>query len=373
MNYRFIRLLFSCLLVAPIILSGISLAGDEQLIADIEALVSAGPDAPNSQWEAIRDRIEKNPSAVTKAAPAKIKAGNLDEKTLAAYIWALGFTRDSSCVDAIIEQARKTDSMLVRGNCWRALAEIGDHAAGAYLCSSFKEATDGETRYSILNLLAQMQYEPALEFSDEILKKDPEQYYWQSIFIFGKMGDKAVPFLLTKISAEDRNTRFNAINALGRWLIPAQAAQPLRERYWKEEDSEIRNLILSSLETVAPDFKSVESFSKEVVLKEKDEALQRFAKETIENLPEMSEGLKSFEAKKRSAPEDFQREYQRIFASFGLKGDYEVIAATASFEDEAKLKKLRERVLQRNSDESYYDFQKINRIIHSNRLLNTQK
>jgi hypothetical protein len=28
------------------------------------------------------------------------------------------------------------------------------------------------------------------------LQGDIKKYYWQSIFVFGKMGDKAVPFLL---------------------------------------------------------------------------------------------------------------------------------------------------------------------------------
>ena len=52
----------------------------------------------------------------------------------------------------------------------------------------------------------------------------------------------------------------------------------------------------------------------------------------------------------------------------GLEGSYEVLGASSTAQDERKLKALRERILQRNSDEAFYDHQKVNEIIVWNRL-----
>jgi len=221
--------------------------------------------------------------------------------------------------------------------------------------------------------LAQMQYEAALPRTGEILKLDPKEYYWQSIFIFGKMGDKAVPFLIEKINDPDRNVRVNAINVVGAWLLAKESAQPLRERFCKEKAPEMRLLILSALERVTDDPRKIKEFSKKILEKEKEESVRKYARETIDHFDnKLKEDLEAFRRKKRISPAVFAGQYDRIYKSAGKQGFYEIISAASSWEDEPKLKKLRERVLQRNSDECFYDYEKINDIIMFNRLMHNQ-
>ncbi|MCE5186641.1 MAG: HEAT repeat domain-containing protein [Planctomycetaceae bacterium] len=220
-----------------------------------------------------------------------------------------------------------------------------------------------------MNLLAEMQYEPALDKTGEILKSDFQEYYWKSIFIFGKMGDISVPFLLKRINDGDKNVRAHAINALGQWLIEPAAAAPLQEHYWAEKDMQIRGMILSSIERITPDLDELKKFFSEVVAKEKDKDLLTFAQETLNNLGQMSQAIKTFHDKKRVSAPEFQAEYQKLYDSAGKKGNTNILSQTSTPGDEPKLKLLRQRILQRNSDECFEDYQKINEIIMFNRFL----
>ena len=49
-----------------------------------------------------------------------------------------------------------------------------------------KKTKNEDEKYAILDFLAQMKYEPALEYTESVLKKDPKEFYWQNYFIFGK-------------------------------------------------------------------------------------------------------------------------------------------------------------------------------------------
>lgn len=345
---------------------------DPELMADIEKTASLGEDTPEELIESITRRIEAHPSVATRSLLPRLADAKASERQLAVYTWALGLARDPKSVDAIILLAGQTKSELVKGNCLRALATIGGQKSGEFLLSTLDKASDSD-RFDMLDLLAEMQYEAALPKMEEVLKKDPNEYYWQCIFVFGKMGDKAVPFLLKKVSDNDRNVRLNAIGILGQYLIPVEAVQALHDRYWKETDSEIRNIILSSLEVVTPDLNMIRKFSEEVIAKENDKQLVQFARETIENLKKMEEEVDSFRKAKRISAQEFQREYDQLYKSVGKTGDYKVLSVTSSLSDEPKLKKLRERILQRNSDESFYDYQEVNRTILLNRLLKKDK
>ncbi len=224
-------------------------------------------------------------------------------------------------------------------------------------------------RYNILNLLAQMQYEAALSKTEEILSKDSRESYLQSIFVFSKMGDKAVPFLLKKIDDKNLNVRINAINVLGQWLLALEAAGPLQDRFWTEKNAEVRSLILSSLERIFTDLAQMQKFYEQVIVQEKDEGLVKFARETIDNMGQMKTDLGTHAKKKQVSADAFQKDYIKLFRSVGKKGSYEALAVSSTVEDEPKLKALRERILQRDSDEAFYDYQKVNNIIMQNRLL----
>ncbi len=338
------------------------------ILKNIDKMASLGEEAESSLVKSVVDEIERNPKEITAAIIPRLKGKDLTEAQLATYIWVLGMTKDPGAVDAIIDIYQKSKSNLVQENCLGALANIGGKKSGDLIFSALESTKDKEIRYSILNLLGQIQYEKALPQTVEILKLDIKNYYWLNMLVFGKMGDKSVPFLLGKINDPDRNIRANAIYVLGQWLISVEAAQPMFEHYWTEKDSEICGIILSSLEIIAPDFSVMTRYFKEVVGKEKNEELLKLAQKTLDNMDNMKADVEKFMKKKKVSGEAFKKEYEDIFKSAGKEGEYEVLADSSSLKNEPELKTLRERILQRNSDEAFYDYKKINIIIIENRL-----
>jgi hypothetical protein len=344
-------------------------AETNDVVSQIDHWVSLGEKADNSLIGSIADGIKKNPSEALNSLLPKLQDKNLTEKQVAVYIWALGLTKDEGAVNTIMEVYQKRKVDLVRANCIRALATIGGKQAGDFLMSTLDATSNMEKRADILDLLGQMQYEAALPKTEEILRLDIKEYYWQSIFLFGKMGDQAVPFLLKKIKDKDRNIRANAINVLGQWLISPEAAKPLQKQFWMEKDIELRNMILSSLERTITDLSQMKTVFEQVVAKEKNKELVKFARETLDNIDKIKAEVMAFAKKKQVSAVSFKREYVQLFDSAGKKGSYEVLGASSTLQDESQLKALRERILQRNSDEAFYDYQKVNDIIMRNRMM----
>jgi hypothetical protein len=343
------------------------------VLSQIERMASLGEKAERSLGESIADGIEKNPAEVSRALVLKLKDKNLTEQQVGVYVWALGLTRDLKAATVIEALHKQSKSDWVKANCLRSLAMIGGKRAGEFLLSTLDATSDKKRRFDILNLLGQMQYESALPKTEEILKMDIKEYYWQSIFVFGKMGDKAVPFLLERIGHENRNIRANAINVLGQWLIPPEAAKSLQDRFWTEKDTELRSMILSSLERTITDFTKMKATFEQIAAKEKDKEILKFARETLGNMDQMKADVAAFAQKKQPSATSFQREYTQLFKSAGKKGSYEVLGVSSTGQDEPKLKALRERILQRDSDEAFYDYQKVNGIIMRNRLAHNSK
>jgi hypothetical protein len=348
-------------------------AETNDVLLQIERMASLGEKAERSLGESIADGIESNRVQISRALVAKLNDKNLTEQQRAVYIWALGLSRDANAMDVIISLHRANKSDLVRGNCLHALATIGGKQAGEFLLSILNTTTDKEKRFDILNLLGQMQYEAAMPKAEEVLKQDPKEFYWQSIFVFGKMGDKALPFLLERINNKDRNIRANAINVVGQWLISPEAAKPMQDQFWTERDAELRGMILSSLERTIPDFAQMKTVFEQVVAKEKDRETLKFAHETLGKMDQMRADVTAFAQKKQSSATSFEGEYKQLFRSAGKKGSYEVLGVSSTVQDELKLKVLRERILQRDSDEAFYDYQKVNDIMIRNRLAHSLK
>jgi HEAT repeat protein len=345
----------------------------EDLLSKIDTLASLGKKAQGSLYDAVAEGIEEYPAAVSKAMLAKLADDKVADEQRVVYVWALGLTKDQAATDALIALYRRSKSETVQHGCLGALGTVGGQRAGAFLLSILDTVPNKETRFELLNLLGQVQYEPALPKMEEILKQDARQFYWQPIFVFGKMGDKAVPVLLKRLNDKDRNVRINAISVLGQWLIPPEAAKPLEDQYRTEQDNEIRHLILSSLERTIADLERMKVFFEAVVAKENNAELKKFAGETVANVGRIKAKVVSEAVPKKGSPADFAQEYARLFKSAGHKGDYAVLAASSSAKDEPKLKALRERILQRNSDEAFYDYQKVNNIIIHNRFAESLK
>jgi len=361
----------SIIVVSCWIVAGSCLAEETQVddvLSKIEQAASGEREAASSIYDAVAEGIKKNPAEVSKRLLSRLQDKGLTERQLAVYVWALGLTNEQAATAPIIDLHRRSQSTLVKQNCLRALATIGGKEAEKYLLSVLDAITDSEMRFNILNLLGQMQCEAALPKMEEVLRKAPQKFYWQSIFVFGKMGDKAVPFLVQKVGNKDRNVRANAIIVLG-WLIAPEGAKPLQEQFWKEADAELRGVIMDSLLRIITDPIQVRSFCEEVVAKEKDENLVKRARRAIESVDHVKAAVASAAKAKHVSEDSFQREYAELYNSAGKKGDYKALAAASTIDDEPKLKALRERILQRDSDEAFYDYQKVNDIILLNRMI----
>jgi hypothetical protein len=362
-NIPFVAVM-GCLLLG--VSNTIFAAQTNDVLSDIETLAAPGDKIDHVL---VADSIKKDPAIVSSTLLPKLKDANATERQLAIYAWALGLTKDQATAGAIEELYRKSKSDLVKHNCLRALAKIGGKPAEAFLLSVLDAADNADKLFDILNLLGEMQCEAALPKADIILQRDPQEFYWQPIFVFGKMGDKAVPFLLKRINSKNRNVRVNTISILGQWLIPPEAAKPLQDQFWAEKDMELRHMILCSLEATIADLSQMKTVFEKVVAKEKDGKLVKYARETLGGLDETKAALAAFTQKKQDSAVSFKREYTEIFESGGKKGDYEILGNSSTIQDEPQLKALRERILQRDSDESFYDYQKVNKIIMRNRMI----
>ena len=339
----------------------------EALWAEIDRYAKMDDDSPMLA-EALREGIEQNSSKISQFILPKLKQPELPERRLAIYVWALGVARDQMAAEDIISLCKGTKSDLIKRNSYVALANIGNEKAAAYLMSEAETAKDDLMRFGFLNYLAQMQYPAALPKSVELLKKDPKTFYWQNVFFFGKMGDKGIPFLLEKMSDADVNVRMNAIHVLGQWLVAPEAVEPMQEHFWKETNQEIRGSILSALEWITADTRKIKSFFESVAGKESDRELVKFATETLKSLKGMEDAVQSFKKEKKVSEKDFKKEYDALYRTMGRVGDYRILSISSKPEDEARLKKLRERVLQRTTDECFRDVKKINETIIFNRL-----
>lgn len=341
--------------------------------ADIERLATLAGEQQQLLADSILVRVRQDTGTAIAAILPKLTDPDVNENSLAMYVTVLGMTESPRVVQNICQVAKDKESADIRNRCWTALSRIGTDEAGSCLFSSLDYVSDKKERFEVFNALAEMQYEPAVPLALEVLESNAKEDYWRPIFVFGKMGDIAVPYLIDKVGDGNKDVRYNAINVLGQWLMAPEAAQPLEAQYWKEKDPIIRNLILSSLEKVSSDQKSLLAFMNEVKSKGKDKESKDFAKETIDLIKNMSDQIKPVAAMKTDSRELFEHSYREIWESYGSDGDYQALMTASTLDDEPDLKKLRERILQRNSDESFYDFNRVNDIIALNRILYSQK
>lgn len=352
------------LLVFPMVI----LCAPNEILGKLDKIAEQGESASWSSYVEVTCEIQKYPSESSKILQEKLKDQQISVSQTALYVWALGETRDESAVDQLISLHKSTFTERVKGNCIKALATIGGEKSGKYIVSLVEAEKDPEERFPLLVYLGQSRYEPGLPLMEEVLRKSPDQFYWQSIFVFGKMGDACVPFLISKLNDEDHNIRMNTIILLGKWLIPPEAAKPMQERYWKEPDKQLKSFLLSSLEVTMPDLDEIKAFFKKVSEKEKDEELKKFATETVQMNAETKKDAKEYAKNKKVSKDAFEKEYCLIYGSMGHQGSCESLKISSGYEDEGKLKRLREEILSRGSDECFSDYQEVNQVIMWNRI-----
>ena len=332
-----------------------------------------GGQASPSVYQKLAEEIEKSPEDASKALLTRLGEKNLNDEQLVHYIWALSIAKTPAAVGPIIKLYEQTASTSVKLNCLRALAQIGGKKAEKHLLSVLESSKDENMRFGLLSYLAQMQSEAILPKTEDILHKSPKEYYWQSYFVYGKIGDKAVPFLLKRIDDKDTNVRTHAIGTLGTWLVSLDAAKPLQERFWNEPEAELRSLILGSLPNIVVNQAELKSFCEKVAAKEKDQSLAKLARQIAEATAKTKASVDSAIKGKHASKDAFQQEYDKLFKSMGKKGSYETLEKSSTANDEPALKALRERILQRDSDEAFHDYRKVNRIIVQNRMIAGQE
>ncbi|MDH4242038.1 MAG: hypothetical protein OEW48_20955, partial [Phycisphaerae bacterium] len=145
-----------------------------------------------------------------------------------------------------------------------------------------------------------------------------------------------------------------------------------RAQFWKEKDSEIRIKILGALEATTYDIDEIKDFSELVIKKESDAQVVKFAEETIANMDDLKKAIEASRKAKNTNRKEYRRQYEMLTESYGKEGDYEKLGSTSVLSDEPELKLLRERILRRDSDESFYDYQAVSKIIMMNRFSNSK-
>ena len=83
------------------------------------------------------------------------------------------------------------------------------------------------------------------------------------------------------IDDENRNIRFNSIVMLGKWFLSYDSKEQLINQYWKETDSQIKLLILSSLEMLITNLSESKEFFNSVIQNESDPKARDFAQESL--------------------------------------------------------------------------------------------
>lgn len=312
--------------------------------------------------------IKVQPAAVATAVEQELKEQALGETQRVIYAMALGVAAQPSSVPVLIDLQKTSNptsflSRAVRGQ----LALIGGDQAGAFLLEDYRKRPpkDDEERFERLEGLAQMRYVPALKDAEAILHVNPDNLYWQVMFVFGYYDELAVPLLGEKLNGPDRIMRENALGALKFIRRPA-AAPALQKRYKVESDAAIRYQLVEALEwALMSDRAALAKTFGDIVKTEKDPKTLAFAKET---LAQMSDASMEAQIRAQFQPDaaKFRSAWQKLYdggvhLSEGRAAKDLVACATKA--DVPALYALRRRALDRQSDECFYDYNALTRII----------
>jgi len=330
-----------------------------------------------NQAERVRKAILKAMKSSKKEVGApllkSLKKAKGNPKKQANIIWALGFSENKNAVDEIIQIVSNTQNKKLRQSGLGALGMLGSESAGKYLFKALEETKGKDERMALFMLLARMQYPPVAEIATELLKLDPSSNSWQPIMVYGQLGDVGIPILLKKVNSEDKNERINAIYILSNWLMSLEAAPALKERYSKETDPKIKMLILQQIANVSSDVASVIRFHQSILKSESDAQLKALSADILSHKSSILDAVAAFKKNKVDDAKKFQKYYQLAYDSYGLDAEWKILSSCSKPSDNEKLKKLRERIFQRGSDESFYDCKALNHIILLNRVMEKKK
>jgi hypothetical protein len=247
----------------------------------------------------------------------------------------------------------------------------GPKAAGA-LMAALADRTAPTERFFVLDLLAQLHHEAALPEMAKLLEEPSDELAWQRMFVFGKMGKLGVPTLVASLQSPSAVVRRNAVRLLGPWIAAPEAVEPLRALFWREQDPELQIAVLEAIEVATPGIDEVARFSRDVVARAKGKPVQ-YAQEAIDNAATMRFEVEKYRLQKAPDAAAFKKELRALMESAGREGDYGRLRTASAAGDEPALQGLRERILQRGSDEAFDDYAKVTRIMLFNRLIAAAK
>lgn len=345
--------------------------------AFLERISKISPSSPHSEMKAIAKIAEENGKAVTEAIVNRLSDKSIKDDDKVAYLWVLGLAKQESSVPMLLDIVKTSNpTSTLYHTSVRALTEIGGDEVGAVLLESYRQnkaKMSDEQRFSTMQALAMLKCASAVKDAEEFLKVDPERDYWQVYFIFGFFDDLAVPMLCEKLNDADGTVRTNALGAI-RFLMPNSEAlsKALLKRLESEKSPDIRYQLVETLEwnmLAIDEEKLNDVFSKLLEREAKDSAAARFMRETVESKGDMAKMREMF----KPNAERFNAAYQKIInGGMHFSGNREAaqdILRCASSSDIPKLKELRRRVLYRQSDECFYDYQALTRIIQMVRVV----
>ena len=325
--------------------------------------------------EALSKIAGENGKAVAEAVAVRLADSSLDEKDKVKLVWILGQTKHESSVSQILDVLKTANptSMLYRASS-QVLIGIGGDKAGAFFLEKYRndrDKMDAGQRFEAMQSLAMLQYAPAVKDAEEFLKLKPGEVYWQVYFIFGFFDDLAVPMLCEKLNDPDGTVRTNALGAI-RFLMPDSpvATKSLLGRLEAEKDPDIRYQLVEALEwnMVAGGEKSRkrlrETFRKLLETEDKDSEAAKFMRETVAMKSFLPDDLRS---KLNPDADRFAAAYKTLYDRGVRLGSNrkasDDILYCATRKDVPKLKELRRRALFRQSDECFYDYRRMTRII----------
>ena len=344
--------------------------------AFIQRALEVTPSTSKDEMASLDKAVRDNGKVVAEAVAVRLADKSAKEDDKVKYVWLLGLAKQNSSVPLMLDVFKTSNpTSLLHMVTSRALIEIGGDEVGALFLENYrknKAKMDDERKFDAMQELAMLKYAPAVKDAEEFLKIDSGRYYWQVYFIFGLFDDLAVPMLCEKLNDSDALVRTNALGAI-RFLMPESTdmTKALLKRMEVEKDPVIRYQLVETIEwnMIAQGKKGQqelrENFSRFLESEDKDSSAAKFMRETLASESDPPEGMRE-----KSKPDSgrFEAAYKTIMDSgVHLSSSREAandILYCATRKDVPKLKELRRRALYRQSDECFYDYRKLTRIIN---------
>ena len=344
--------------------------------AFIQRALEVTPSTSKEEMDSLDKAVRVNGKAVADAVAVRLADKSAKEDDKVKYVWLLGLAKQNSSVPLMLDVFKTSNpTSLLHMVTSRALIEIGGVEVGALFLENYrknKAKMDDERKFDAMQELAMLKYAPAVKDAEEFLKIDSGRYYWQVYFIFGLFDDLAVPMLCEKLNDSDALVRTNALGAI-RFLMPESTdmTKALLKRMEVEKDPVIRYQLVETIEwnMIAQGKNGQqelrETFSRLLESEDKDSTAAKFMRETVASTSAMPAGMRE---KFKPDAGKFEAAYKTIMDSgVHLSSSREAandILYCATRKDVPKLKELRRRALYRQSDECFYDYRKLTRIIN---------